>query len=172
MISTTMNDALDELKEKQFERVAQVIVKYQDYKRKIAVSKMDNALGKSTKMKYLAYGVRYLKTGYKCPTVPKSLYLALDKCIETHIQPLRPSADETKRVYKRDYTKKDNVPPVSKLKIVQQPITEKFIYGIKMDDKIVLQKSELEAQAFIKGVKFLNDNANIQLVAVTISEVD
>lgn len=175
-MSTTMKEALDEIKLKRFENVAETIIKYQNYKTDIAISKMDNSLGKSTRINYLMYGIRYLKTGYKSCIVPSSIYKALDKCIEKHIQPLRPSESEKKRVHKRDYTKKNNNPPVSRLKMVQKPVTEKFTYGVKVNDNIVLQKSEIEAKAFLKGIRFLNNNNDnnneIKLVAVTISEVE
>lgn len=167
----TMKEALVDLKVKRFESIAENIVKYQNYKNNIAISKMDNSLGKSTRQNYLIFGIRYLKTRYKSKIIPTSLYNALDKCIKTHIQPLRPSPEETKIKYKRDYTKKENNPPVARLKMVQKPVTERFIYGIKIDDKIVLQKSEVEAKAFLKGINFLNYNENAKLVAVTISEV-
>ena len=65
MSGTTMDKALDELKVKRFNDIAETIIKYQNYKTGIAVSKMDNSLGKSTRLNYLMYGIRYLKTGYK-----------------------------------------------------------------------------------------------------------
>ena len=168
-----MSNALDELKIKRFNDIAETIIKYQNYKTNIAVSKMDNSLGKSTRLNYLMYGIRYLKTEYKSCIVPSSLYKALDNCVEKHIQPLRPSADEAKRIYNRDYTRKENKPPVARLKMVQKPVTEKFTYGIKIGDKIALQKSEAEAKAFLNGAKFV-DNANrldIKLVSVNWDEV-
>ena len=171
MSGTTMDKALDELKIKRFNDIAETIIKYQNYKTDIAVSKMDNSLGKSTRLNYLMYGIRYLKTGYKSCIVPSSLYKALDNCVEKHIQPLRPSADEAKRIYNRDYTRKENKPPVARLKMVQKPVTEKFTYGIKIGDKIALQKSEAEAKAFLNGVKFVDNTLDIKLVSVNWDEV-
>lgn len=173
-MSGTMKEALDDLKQKRFDNIAETIVKYQNYKNSIAISKMDNSLGKSTRTNYLIYGIRYIRTGYKSDIVPKSLYLGLDKCLKNCISPLRPSNSEKKQAHKEyDYTKKENKPPVSRLKMVQKPVTEKFTYGIKIGDKIVLQKSELEAKAFLNGAKFV-DNANtldIKLVSVNWDEV-
>lgn len=177
-MSTTMKEALDNLKQKRFDGIAETIVKYQNYKNSIAISKMDNSLGKSTRTNYLIYGIRYLKTGYKSDIVPKSLYIGLDKCLKNCTMPLRPSNSERKQTRKEyDYTKKENKPPVARLKMVNKSLTEKFTYGVKVNDNIVLQKSEIEAKAFLRGIKFLNNNNDnnnneIKLVAVTISEVE
>ena len=167
----TMNEALEELKQRRFEKVAETIVKYQNFKNEIAVSKMDSSLGKSTRLNYLTYGIRYLKTGYKSSIVPSSIYKCLDKCVEQHIQPLRPNIDDAKRIYKRDYTKKEIEPPISRLQYVQKPVTVKFTYGIKIGDKILLQKSELEAKGFMNGAKFFDNSIDIKLVSVNWDEV-
>ena len=175
-MSTTVKEALNDLKLKRFENIAEIIIKYQNYKTDIAISKMDNSLGKSTRINYLMYGIRYLKTGYRSNIIPTNLYNFLDKCIEKHIQPLRPSEAEKKRQIKRDYTKKENNPPITRLKMVQKRVTEKFVYGVKVNENIVLQKSETEAKAFLRGIRFLNnnnsDNNEIKLVAVTMSIVE
>ena len=160
----------EDLKEKRFHDIAKSIIQYQNYKSDIAISKMDNSLGKSTRLNYLTFGIKYLKTKEKSKIVPSSLYIALDKLIEQHLQPLRPNFDEQKRIYKRDYTKKSAKPPIVALKAVQKPLTTNFEYGIRIGNDIKILESEDIAKGFIQGLKFAGNN-NAILVSVEVQNL-
>lgn len=101
------------------------------------------------------------------------MYEALDKVMEQHIQPLRPNLAEKKKTYKRDYTKKEITPPVARNEVLNKPLTAKIEYGVRINDNIVLQKTEEEARAFLRGINFLNPNNPIaKIVTVELGEVD
>ena len=146
-----------EMDQKKMYDVATVIRKYQDYKVSIAVEKLSNTLSLATKKNYLSAGTSYIKTGKKQNCIPTGLYRALDKVLEECVQPLRPSNEEKRREWKRDFTKKDNIPPVARMKAVKNPITVKIKYGVKVEDSVRLLTSYDEAAGFLKGLKYMGN---------------
>ena len=60
--------------------------------------------------------------------------------------------------------------PVQKAvqKIIQkEEITSKFDYGIKIDNRIILFKSEDEMEQFIKNLRFINPETELKAVTVS-----
>ena len=159
------------LDEKKVLDIATTIRKYQDYKLGIIVDKLDSDLSTATKKNYVSGGVSYIKTGKKYNSVPSSLYKALDKVIAECVQPLRPSKDEKKRAYKKDYCKKDNIPPITKLEIIKKKLTAKVNYGIKIEDSIRCFPSYDEASGFLKGLKFMGNNKGTMVSFEGLEEV-
>ena len=136
-------------------RIAAWIVKYQNYKTKSAIQYAPEGYTENSLANYMVAGQAYIKSK-KRNRVYNWMYPYLDKLIQQHIQPLTPSEAEKRRVYtfKKDYTTKENIPPVAKLEIMQKPLTAKFEYGIRFDDYIKLFDSEEEAKGFNKGIEF------------------
>lgn len=177
MSGTIMDKALDDLKTKNLKRIAEVIVKYQKFKTDKIMEQIIKiksvSLGCSTLANYINYGVAYLRYGKKHQCLPTKLYDYLDEYTNNHLQPLTPTLVDKRGFSRHKYTKKEVISPIEKIAVVNAPVTEKFTYGIKIGDKIALQKSEAEAKAFLNGAKFV-DNANtldIKLVSVNWDEV-
>lgn len=87
-----------------------------------------------------------------------------------HVQPLTPSPMDARREFVRKYEKKETVLPVQKAvqKIIQkEEITSKFDYGIKIDNRIILFKSEDEMEQFIKNLRFINPETELKAVTVS-----
>lgn len=103
---TTLKDLPQELRDKKAYDIATIIRKYQDYKTSVAAQKLDSTLTLGTRKNYVMGGVSYIKTGKKMPCVPSYIYEAIDKVIKECVQPLRPSENDKKRSYKRNFIRK------------------------------------------------------------------
>ena len=166
-----MKTAFKQAQEQKIKKVAETIVKYQKFKNSIIIDKIGDGLAKSTKANYITCARHFLVTGEKYKNiVGNNFYKYLQECINKCVQPLTPSFDEKLRETKRKYTSKNVNPPITK--ILPKKITSKIEYGIKFEDRIVLEVSEDRAKAFLKGIKFLNNNYNAKLVTVELTEIE
>lgn len=109
-------------------------------------------------------------------TITKILKQEIDKCIANHVQPLTPKEDERRQFakYERRKPRKISVhtePPVARLEVLQNPITETFDYGVKVENKIHLLDSENDAKAFIAGIKFIDPSYDAKVVEIKFEEV-
>ena len=172
METTTIKEAYKEAKEKQLREIAEDIIKYQNFRFKIATDKLRaKSLTQSSKSNYVNCGRRYLAEGTKSRICSQRFYTYIQEALDKHVQPLVPSFEERKKETKRNYTKKEAKPPITKI-IKDEKLTTNIEYGVKLDDKIMVQKSEDEARAFINGIKFLNPNAIVKLVTIELTEVE
>lgn len=173
-----LSSSLENLKDDMTKKKAMEIVKYQNFKTRIALERMDVKMARQVFDSAVGY-IRY-KT-HNPSIVTKSLKEAIDECIANHVQPLTPKEHEKRQVYARrsevqrlikeskKYHSKDAVPPIAKLEIVKQPVVENFEYGVKQGDNIRLFKTETEAQFFINNASFFSREP-LKLVEVTINE--
>ena len=164
-----MYQALEQLKEQRIEKIAEYAVKYQKFKTSSILEKIaknnDVKMSKSNTELHLNCGISYLKYGKKNHSVANKFYQMIDKFVETHLQPLTPTLSEKRVCRKRDYTKKDVVLPVQKVVAETKIVTEKFEYGIKIDNRIILFDKEEEMKQFIRNMKFISD-IDIQAIEV------
>ena len=79
------------------------------------------------------------------------------------------SGDEKLKEVKRTYTTKEAKPPI--VKIVPKKVTTNIEWGVKINDKVVLEKNEERARGFLKGIRFLNNTCEARLVTVEIQEI-
>ena len=171
-MTTNISQAMKEAQQEKIKKVAEIILKYQKFKNSIIVEKMGDCLAKSSKLNYITCGRHYLKTGEKYKNVVgNNFYIYLQNALDKHIQPLTPSFDEKLKITKRDYTKKEAILPITKIINSNKKITTNIEYGIKINDKIILQKNEEMAKAFLNGIKFLNPETEAKVVAVEISNI-
>lgn len=148
------------------------IVKYQNFKTKNALSKFEYKLNETTAANYFGAGVIYVKTKKKNKQVCKKLYNYIDKAIENCVQPLRPSEEDKRRIFKNTYTKKDIVIPAQQavLELTKnQSITERFEYGVRIGDTVKVFSTSNDAKLFLDGIVFAGQKAKI--VSITPMEV-
>lgn len=140
--------------------IAKWIVQYQDYNLKAALRNAPEGIQKNTLLGYMSRGVHFIRTG----EIKTGITSAVCKCIdnllkECKIQPLRPSPEDRKKIYKKITHRKDNKLPVNKVldQIKQDADTSgDFRYGVLLpDDMIKLCSSEKDAVTFLKGINFL-----------------
>lgn len=143
--------------------IAKWIVQYQDYNLKAALRNAPEGIQgihEHTLQAYMSRGIHFIRTG----EVKMGITSAVCKCIdnllkECKIQPLRPSPEDRKRVYKKITHRKDHKLPVNKVldQIKQDANTSgDFRYGVLLpDDMIKLCSSEKDAVTFLKGINFL-----------------
>ena len=168
---TIMSEALKTAQQEKIKKVAETIFKYQKFKNSIIVEKIGNSLAKSSKLNYITCARHYIKTGEKYKkVVGNNFYKYLQECIDKHVQPLTPSFDEKLQKTKRKYTKKESKPPI--IKVIPKKVTTNIEWGIKINDKIVLETNEDRARAFLRGIKFLNNNCEAKLVTIELMEVE
>lgn len=159
---------LEELQNFKLTSLAKQIVQYQNFKTAAAISKMTTEYSKTSLTCYFAYGVKYLKTG-DAKRLNPSLKEALDKCKAEHIQPLTPKDSERRIVHKshvKKEHKKETTLPIQKLDIIGKPLVEKFEYGLRLDNKIMVVDSK-KLDAFTEISKFFGLTHNIQTVKVS-----
>ena len=162
--------ALRQKKDDTLNSIATWIIKYQKFKTRVALEHAPKGYAKCTLMNYFDFGVSHIKYG-KNTAGYRFLYQAIDELLQKHIQPLTPSAKDERKVYKKDYTRKDNPPPVAKLEIVNKPLTASYKYGIQRGDEIRLCPSEDYAQGYIDCLKkHCNIESDIKIVTVEIGE--
>ena len=170
---TTLETLQEDLREKKFMDVAVDIVKYQNYKTSAILPKINHDFNNSTLTNYINCGIVYIKTGARKNPAPKFLYDCIDKAVEKCVQPLRPSTEEKRMIKEQVYTRKNVTLPIAKNEVISKPLTAKVEYGVRINDNIVLQKTEEEARAFMRGINFLNPNNQIaKIVTVELGEVD
>ena len=167
---TTVTQALKEAKQKQIKETAEIIFKYQKFKNNIILEKLGNNLAESSKRNYITCARYYIKTGltYK-NVVGSSFYKYLQECTDKCMQPLIPSFEDRLREVKRNYTKKEAKPPITK--IIPKQITSDIEYAIRLNNNIILQNSEQEARGFLNGIKYLEPNITAKIITVEIQEV-
>jgi len=171
-MATSITQAMKEAQQEKIRKTAEIIIKYQKFKNSIIAEKIGGTLTKSSKLNYISCARYFLRTGQKYKNIcGSSFYKYLQECIDKHVQPLTPSSDEKLKEMKRVYTKKETKLPITN--IIPKKISTKIEWGIKINDKIVLETNEDRARAFLRGVKFLNksDNTDIKLVTVEIQEI-
>ena len=173
-MESTLETLKNDLKEKAIRDFAYNIVKYQKFNTKIAVSKFEHSYSKITACNYFDAGLKYLRTGntFKA-NYNKHLYTYIDEAVAKHIQPLIPSMKEERQLKKGYYARKENNPPITKLAVVNKPLTAKINYGVQINDNIVLCKTEDEARAFLRGMRFLSRKDELgKVVTLEIGEVE
>lgn len=172
-MTNSVLEAYKEAQQKKLKEIAEDVIKYQNFKNSIAVEKMRAThLAKSSRYNYIACGRHYLKTGQRYRNVVGgNFYNYLQDALDRHVQPLVPSFDEKLRVIKKNYTKKEAKPPITKIIETNKKLTTNIEYGIKINDKIVLETNEDRARAFLKGIKFLSPNVDAKLITVELTEV-
>ena len=145
---------------------AREIIRYQNFKSKIALAKMNCDMPKVV----FDSGVNYIRKGkINKRVMSKKLLKTLDNCVKNCLQPLTPSLEERRIFRKNEFQKKDVKLPVAKLEILNKSVTSKFEYGVKINDTIKIIGSEKEASAFIKGMRFMEPHAEAVLVEVEIN---
>lgn len=165
-----MEVVINNLIEGQVEKCAELIVKYQKFTTNKVLEKFTEhhlIYTKSTAISYINYGIAYILYGTKHYAVPKKIYNAIDECIAKHIQPLTPSAKDKRRINNNKYLKKETVLPVQKIPEVKTELTEKFEYGVRIENRIILFSTEAGMNEFVKNIRFINPNEDIQAVEVT-----
>ena len=150
---------LSELKDAPLKLFAKHCVQYQDFKTNVALQKFNCkilGLKESTIKLFFDGALSYIKYGVKTNGVKRKLFNFIDEIINTNqFVPLTPSLADKRRQLTRNKSKKYeiNVPVIKK----EQPkLIEKFVYGIRKDNTIMLFDTEREQNAFIQGYKFAN----------------
>lgn len=170
-MTTNLENLKESLKMKKFYNMAEYIIKYQKFKSSVALTKMNNLdISNSTKINYFNFGVAYLKTGNKHRALPSTLYACIDELVAKHVQPLIPKIEEERQEknWVKKFQKKEAVLPVSKLEIVNKPLTTNIEYGVKSNNNIMLMPSRDYALEFLAGLKKLNPNKEIEAKVVTV----
>lgn len=171
---TTLENLTEKVKENNLKNLAKNIVKYQNFKTSVVLNKIDTlGFTRSTIKTYIDCGINFVRKGIKYPHVNKSLYLYIEECLKEHMQPLTPTFEE-KRVILKQSVKKETVLPVQNVleKLQKQSVSElqtKF-YGIQLENRIILQDTKEEANAFYNGLVFMGNN-NAKIVKVKIEEI-
>ena len=173
-MNSTLETLKDDLKEKAIKDFAYNIVKYQKFITKVAVGKFEHAYSKTTACNYFDAGLKYLRTGNTFnANYNKKLYTYIDEAVANHVQPLIPKKDEERQIKKGYYARKENNPPITKLAVVKKPLTAKISYGVQINDNIVVCKTEDEARAFLRGMRFLSRKDEVgKLVTLEIEEIE
>lgn len=169
----------EEVRQKQLRDFALAIVKYQNFKTKAALAHISYNSSKTTTENYFGCGVRYIKSNRKVKhnNIPLKIYDYIDEFLEQHVQPLTPSIKDTRSEYKvrkNIYHGKNSVPPVAKLQIVKQQITEKYdMYGIKLPNgHIIPCKNEDYSAGYFAALRDSNvDTTDYKTILLKISEV-
>lgn len=139
------------------------IIKYQNFQTNKAVKKIEANLKTTTKALYFNSGVRYIKTGIKNPTVNKKVFEYIDLGMKECLQPLTPSENDKRRVFKNTYHKKDVKLPVQETlkKLSCNKLTERFEYGVRYDDTIKIFSSSHDAKMFLNGIRFVGKQGRL-----------
>lgn len=163
---------------KKMQDFAYNIVKYQKFKTSTAIKNINYDCSEKTKMLYFNAGVKYIKTKEREKYVPPTIYEYIDEALDKHIQPLTPSLQDERRVYAKKlvkkFTKKDDIPPVAKLDIIQkiQSKTDSNCeYGVKLSDtEIKICKNRDYAIGFAEGLKYLG-KTDVKVITIKIGEI-
>ena len=146
------------------------IVKYQNFKTKAILAKIDHeGYSKTSIVSYIQHGISYIKTN-KRDGKAGNIFNYIDEAIQKCVTPLIPK-DNEKRVFINRKPKKLPIQNVLK-KINEQAISKennRFL-GIKIGDKIIIKESLDEIKAFQEGLIFMGNNDS-KIVKVKIEEV-
>lgn len=157
---------LTDLSQYDLRALSRSIVKYQLFKVKSALHKLEGNFAPTTKFQYFKVGVQYLKTGCKKDKVNPKLYDYLDECLSAHIQPLTPSLKDKAREYNRK--KEQKVTPVFNL---PQQVTEKFEYAVRNGNQIMVFDNEEQIKRFINNLNSLMIAHNCKPVSVIVGDL-
>lgn len=160
--------ALRQKKDDTLNSIATWIIKYQKFKTRVALEHAPEGYAKCTLMNYFDFGVSHIKYG-KDTAGYRFLYRTIDGLLKKHIQPLTPSEKDARRVSKKDYTRKDNPPPVAKLEIVNKPLVTTYQYGIQTETTIRLCPSEDYAMGYLDALRESGDEIS-KIVTVELGE--
>lgn len=151
------------------------IVKYQKFKTKSFVEKVKDRYSdysEATLRNYFDSGVTYINTNVKRKMCSNKFYGYIDDALSQCIQPLTPSEQDRRRVFKNTYTKKNVTLPVQEVvnNLMKNKMTERFEYGVRYNDMIkVFGTNETEAKIFLAGIEFMGGKG--RLVSITDLEV-
>lgn len=155
------------LSDEEIRQRAQNIVKYQNFNTAVALEKMDIKMPKIV----FESGINYLKRGLVTKPISKKLKDELDHCTHICLQPLRPRPGEERKFRKAIYQNKEAKSPICRIKQVQK-ICNPCDYGVQINGSIKLFKSEIEAKGFMQGVKYIDNNIEMQLFEVKLNKVE
>ena len=173
-----LSGSLENIQELELKKKAINTVKYQNFKTRVALEKMDTPM---TEIMFSA-GVSYIKYGTINKALGKAFKIQLDKAIEEHVQPLVPREEEKRLSYmyhrgtrlktkkQVEAQKKETELPIQKLEVVKNPLTETFEYGVMVDKNLRIFDTEDEAKQFMYNLRFFCDK-DMKLVEVKINEV-
>ena len=165
--SFALTDLKNRYEDQKLRTFAYDIIKYQHFRANKAVHKMYKMFSNTTTITYFKAGVRYIREQIKNPRINKALYDLIDEGLKQCVQPLTPTKSERAIVHKAHKTKTTVVPNID----IPQQITEKFEYGIKKNNNIIIMNSEQAVRDFINANKILNNNNDIVGVMITIEEM-
>ena len=172
-MNTTLENLTEKVRENRLRNLAKNIVQYQNFRTSCILQKIDNAgLTPITLKNYVDYGINYIRTGKKARQIGK-IPLYIDDCIKNCVQPLTPKQDEKRQVKKSRtkatisvYKKESSLPVQNVLNNLISKKIHKSI-AVKLDDNIIIQSSEEEANGFIKGIKFMDKNLECKLINIS-----
>ena len=165
---TTLKEDLREIK---YANLAEIIVKYQNFKSAIIVNKMQNMdIKETTKLQYITAGIKYVKYREKDKKFSDIYYKKIQELLDKHIQPLIPKETEKRSNIQKVYQQKETILPIQNIiKSIKQTTTT-IEYGIKIEDKILLCSDEIEAKSFIKAINFINSKCEAKIVTLEIND--
>ena len=170
MDAITLKNLYKKVQENRLRNLAINIVKYQNFKTSVIIKKIDNAgYSKASLLGYINNGISYIKTGKKIKQIGV-LCNYIDEAKANCIQALTPREDE-KRLEKP--RKQKNIPVQNVLKKLSQEVfpTKQKSLAVKVNDTIIIQSSEEEANGFIKGIKFMDRNLNVSIINISYEEI-
>jgi len=174
MITTTLENLTEKVRENRLKQLAENIVKYQYFKTNVILNTIDNAgYSKSSLASYVNGGISYINTGNahkQLGSLPKHIDEAIKKCI----QPLTPRQDQKRiNMRYRKYVKKveKNIElPINKVLAKINKEVKPFDYAVRMNNNIRILNTQEEAQAFLEGLSFMGAT-DAKVIKVTIEEV-
>ena len=163
MITTTLENLTEKVRENRLKQLAENIVKYQYFKTNVILNTIDNAgYSKSSLTSYVNGGISYINTGNahkQLGNLPKHIDEAIKKCI----QPLTPRQDQKRiNMCHRKFVKK----VLAKI----NKAVKSFDYAVRMNNNIRILNTQEEAQAFLVGLSFMGAT-DAKVIKVTIEEV-
>lgn len=164
---TTLKEDLREIK---YANLAEIIIKYQNFKSAVILNKMQNMdIKEATKLQYITAGIKYIRYRKKDKKFSDVYYKKIQELLDKHMQPLVPKENEKRSNIQKIYQQKETILPIQNIiKSIKQTTT--IEYGIKIEDKILLCIDEIEARSFIKAIKFINSNCEAKIVTLEIND--
>ena len=140
----------------QLDELAKNIVKYQNFKTKVALQYLGSHFSENTLKTYFAKGVQYIKYGTRNKKI-KSLYESIDAVLASKLQPLTPSKED----------KANTCPPRLPKKItkpIETQTTETFSYAIQSGKHIRIIDSETDWIEFKNLMEFFKIEHNCRFI--------
>lgn len=169
-MNTTLENLTEKVRENRLMNLAKNVIQYQNFKTSTIIKKVDSAgLTLSTLKGYIDNGISYIKTG-KINSGVKGFVKYIDANLKNCVQPLTPKKEDErcfKKSPNKSIHKKEAALPVQN---VLKEITAKNIkkaIAVKMNNNIVIQSSEEEANGFIKGIEFMDKNLECKLINIS-----